>query len=143
MLAYKPGDRVDVVSRDDRPGVCEFQSTIEASEALLLALGGTVLALLLGVALVAIGLQRLLTEVPELTTRLDATDLPCPRCAKSMEEGYLPLQAGLPWRRLGDPVGLVNAFHGLPGTRVGLRARPRLHAYRCEPCEVVLFRYGR
>ena len=60
-----------------------------------------------------------------------------------MEEGYLPLQAGVPWRKPGEPIGLANAFHGLPGTVAGLCKRPRVHAYRCEPCEVVTFRYGR
>jgi len=58
-----------------------------------------------------------------------------------MAEGYLPLLAGVHWRGPDDPVGMPHALRGLPGT-VGLRTRPKVHAFRCEPCEVVIFRYG-
>lgn len=142
---FEPGEDVMAVRRADRPGRCELASTIEASQALLIALAAMVVVTLLLVVLIAIGFHRMLTQVPELTTHFDdvAAPVPCPRCEKPMEEGYLPLQAGVPWRKPGEPVGLVNAFRGLPGTVVGLRHRPRVHAYRCEPCEVVTFRYGR
>ena len=143
IVSYAADDPVRVVARADRPGTCEFQSTVEASEALLVALGAAVSALCLLIGLIALGMSRMLSEVPELTTRFDGEPVPCPRCEKPMEEGYLPLQAGVPWRRTGEPVGLVSVFQGLPGTVSGLRSRPRVHAFRCEPCEVVTFRYGR
>ncbi len=141
---FERGESVPVVRRADRPGSCELASTIEASEAFLIAFAAVVVALLLVIALIAIGVERQLTQAPELTTRFDGGEGPaCPRCQKPMEEGYLPLQAGVPWRRPGEPIGMVSVFHGLPGTVTGLRHRPRVHAYRCEPCEVVTFRYGR
>jgi len=142
---FELGQSVLAVRRADRPGVCELASTIEASRAFLLMVAAMVAVILLLVALLAIGLNRLLTRVPELTTRFEgeAGPLACPRCAKPMEEGYLPLQAGVPWRKPGEPIGMVHAFRGLPGTVAGLRNRPCVQAYRCEPCEVVTFRYGR
>ena len=140
---FELGEGVMAVRRGDRPGECELLSTIEASRAFLTAFAALVVALLLLVLLTAIGLNRVLNQVPELTTRFDAGPLPCPRCQAPMEEGYLPLQSGVPWRRPDQPIGVAHAFHGLPGTAPGLRTRPRVHAYRCEPCEVVTFRYGR
>lgn len=40
-----------------------------------------------------------------------------------------------------EVVGLPHALAGLPGT-VGWRGRPRPHALRCAPCQVITLRYG-
>lgn len=140
---YEIGDKVIAYRRVDRPGVCEQQATIDAAQALLSAVAATVVAALLFAFLIAKVVSRSLTQTPTLTTRFEPipTPFPCPRCAKPMEEGYLPLVAGIHWRGTSQPIGLPHALAGLPGT-VGWRGRPRVHAYRCEACKVVIFRYG-
>lgn len=137
------GDEVVAYRRPDRPGVCEQQATIDAARALLTAVAALVVAMLLGAFLMAKVVSRSLSATPELTTRFEPvpTPLPCPRCEKPMEEGYLPLIAGIHWRQARQPIGFPHALGGLPGT-VGWRGRPRVHAYRCEACSVVIFRYG-
>ena len=146
---HRPGDSMFVYRRADRPGRCEIEASIEAAKALLTAVSSVLVVLLLGLILIVKVVTRSITAVPELTTRFDAPDrsgdqpavFPCPRCAKPMKEGYLPLLSGVHWRNPQDPVGLPTALGGLPGT-VSWRGRPRVHAYRCEPCEVLTFRYG-
>lgn len=138
------GDPLAVVIHADLPERCTTQVTLDASEALMLAMTATFVAFLLGLLLFGLVVQRSLTAAPVLTTHLDleAKPLACPRCGKPMDEGYLPLVAGVHWRKPGEPTGLPHALGGLPGT-VGWRGRPRLHGFRCETCEVVLFRYGK
>ncbi|MBW2291305.1 MAG: hypothetical protein JRG94_03240 [Deltaproteobacteria bacterium] len=140
---YEIGDKIIAYRRADRPGVCEQQATIDAARALLSAVAATVVAALLFAFLIAKVVSRSLTKTPTLTTRFEPipTPFPCPRCAKPMEEGYLPLVAGIHWRQTSEPIGLPHALAGLPGT-VGWLGRPRVHAYRCEACTVVIFRYG-
>jgi hypothetical protein len=140
---YEIGDKIVAYRRADRPGVCEQQATLDAAKALLSAVAATVVAALLFAVLLAKVISRSLSKTPTLTTRFDSTPtpFPCPRCAKPMEEGYLPLVAGIHWRQTSEPIGLPHALAGLPGT-VGWRGRPRVHAYRCEACTVVIFRYG-
>jgi len=144
MEAFSIGDRVQVVLPAARPGDCTLLATVEASGSLLTGLSAVSVALLLGLALAALVLQRLVTKPPTLTTHMDLAGggPACPRCAKPMSEGYVPLLAGLHWREPGEPTGLPHALHGLPGT-VGWRGRPRVHAYRCEPCEILTLRYGK
>lgn len=72
---------------------------------------------------------------------VEAREVRCPACGKVMDEGYTPVLAGLHWRTLGAPVGLPIVLRGLPGT-VGRRGRPRLHAFRCVPCEILTLQYG-
>lgn len=138
------GQVLDVVLPLGRPGACVLLDTVEASEALLNSMSAVIVALLLGLVLAALVIQRCATRPPELTSRMDVTAaaVRCPRCEKPMEEGYLPLLAGLHWRAQNQPTGVPHALGGLPGT-VGWRGRPRLHAYRCEPCEIITLRYGR
>lgn len=140
---YAIGDPVVAYRRADRPGICELQATIDAARALLLAVAATVIAALLFAILIAMVVSRGMTKAPTLTTHFEPgpTQLPCPRCGKPMEEGYLPLVGGISWRQSSEPIGLPHALTGLPGT-VGWWGRPRLHAYRCEACAVVIFRYG-
>jgi hypothetical protein len=71
----------------------------------------------------------------------DPREVRCPACGKAMDEGYVPLLSGMSWRRIGEPIGLPHALTGMPGT-VGRRGRPRLHAFRCVPCEIVTLQVG-
>jgi hypothetical protein len=66
----------------------------------------------------------------------------CPECAADMKEGYLPVNRGIYWRTLDQPLGMPTLFSGLSGT-VSLFSRPRFHAYHCERCKVITFKYGR
>ena len=58
-----------------------------------------------------------------------------------LAEGYVVLLAGVHWREPGQPIGMPHALGGLPGT-VGWRGRPRLHAFRCPSCEILIAQYG-
>ena len=78
---------------------------------------------------------------PARRMRVSPGDVRCPACGKAMDEGYLPILSGIHWRKLGDPIGLPHALQGLPGT-TSLRTRPRLHAFRCTPCEILTLQYG-
>ncbi len=143
---FAAGDRIEAVRRADRPGICETRATIEAARSLLVSVAAGVVCILLAIGLMARVIARSLTQVPQLTTRFELPEetegtAACPRCTKPMDEGYLPLRAAIHWRRLGAPVGAAGAFGGLRGT-MSLRKPPRVHAFRCEPCEVVMFRYG-
>lgn len=136
------GDVLDVVVLPDRTGECELVSTLESSAALLWAVTGLLGALVLGIVLLGLFLQRSLARSPPPpTTHLDAAEVRCPRCGTPMTEGYLPLVSGLHWRLPDQPLGLPHALAGLPGT-VGWRGRPRLHGFRCAPCQVITLRYG-
>lgn len=141
---FEAGERVAAVRRADRPGICELAVTVDVSRGLLVAVAAGTFCLLLFVVLMASVVLRSLTRVPQLTTHLHlASGAPaCPRCAKSMEEGYLPLKNGIHWRGRGAPVGAAGPFGGLQGT-LSILKPPRVHAFRCEPCEVVTFRYGK
>lgn len=144
FASLEPGDPVEVVQLDRAPGSCELSSTIEASgRVLFLLVGGLGAGVALLVALAAF-LHRSFTRPvePALRLALDEGGLRCPLCGKAMDEGYLAPMAGIHWRGRGQPIGLPHALGGLPGS-VGWRGRPRLHAFRCVPCESVVFRYGK
>lgn len=157
--ALESGRRVPVYDVRSQPGRCEFVSTVEASEALLRVLASVTVVLLLLILLLTSFLHRALNQPGKLTSRFDNDQLrriegvdavtgaarmgvACPQCQKPMREGALPLLAGLHWREPGEPVGIPNALAGLPGT-TSWRGRPILHAYRCDPCEVLLVKHGR
>jgi hypothetical protein len=139
----QPGDRLDVVVRPEVPGECTLEPTLALSRVLLWSMrAGIGFALLLLVALGA-WIHRGLVAAPRLTSHLglEPKDVTCPACGVEMTEGYLPILAGIHWRRLDEPIGLPHALSGLPGT-VGWRGRPCLHAFRCEACRIVTFGYG-
>ena len=66
----------------------------------------------------------------------------CPKCNLEMTEGYLPMGGGIVWRNIDQPVGIPTIFSGLPGT-VFFGKRPKLHAYHCERCKMITFKYGK
>jgi hypothetical protein len=137
------GDVLEVVVLDEKPGECELSSTIETSAQLLWIVSGGVGLLLAGIFALGVWLTRSFTRPLQPRRRMacDPRELRCPACGKQMDEGYLAVLAGIHWRRLGQPIGLPHALAGLPGT-VGRSARPRLHAFRCVPCEIATFQYG-
>ena len=142
--ATEVGDVLEVVRPDWKLGECELSSTIAASAQLLWVISGGLGFALLGILAIGVFLTRSFTR-PQYPTRrieVDPSDVCCPTCGKQMDEGYLAIIAGIHWRRLGEPIGLPHALGGLPGT-VGRSGRPRLHGFRCVPCEIVTFQYGR
>ena len=66
----------------------------------------------------------------------------CPECGGEMSEGYIPGVGGINWRDREEPVGLPNMLTGLPGTIFWFK-RPILHAFNCNKCRVVTFKYGK
>jgi len=142
LASVEQGERLEVVLPEARPGECVLVATLENSAALLWGISGSVVVLLLMLLLVGLLLVRSFERPGAPSTRFDLSGVACPRCRTPMREGYLPLLAGVHWRELGQPVGLPHALAGLPGT-TGWRGRPCLHAYRCQACEIVTFRYGK
>jgi hypothetical protein len=140
----EPGDRVAVVVRPEVPGECTLEETLENSLVLLASLSAAIGFTLLLLVSVGAWIHRSLVATPRLTSHLDLEpkEAVCPGCGAEMAEGYLPLLAGVHWRRIDAPVGLPHALGGLKGT-VGWRGRPCLHAFHCEACRIVTFGYGR
>jgi hypothetical protein len=66
----------------------------------------------------------------------------CPDCGGTMKEGYIPIVRAIHWREKDQPVGIAPAWKGLPGIKLSWLRPTKLHAFRCEQCEVVGFRYG-
>jgi hypothetical protein len=142
--ALAPGAQLSVVHRAEVPGECTLEATLHNSAALLWLVTGTVAAILLGALALGAALQRSFRAPGQPRRRMpvDPSAVLCPACGDKLGEGYVPLLAGLHWRELGEPVGLPHALAGLPGT-VGWRGRPRLHAFRCPGCEILILQYGR
>jgi len=141
--ATQIGDVLEVVYLDSKPGECELSSTIEASAKLLWFISGAVGLMLAGLLVLGIVLTRSFAQPVQPARRMavDPQKVRCPACDEAMDEGYLPILAGIHWRKPDEPIGLPHALRGLPGT-VSWRARPRLHAFRCLPCQIVTFQYG-
>lgn len=135
------GDPLEVVYFDDRPGECVLVATVENSGLVLWSISGVLFFGLLLVVSLGLWLQRTFTRPQAPRRRMLQGRIACPGCGKDMEEGYVPLLAGLHWREIGEPIGLPHALRGLPGT-VGWRERPRLHAFRCQSCELLTLQYG-
>lgn len=67
----------------------------------------------------------------------------CPTCKSIMEDGYIPIVGGIHWRRKGQRVGLPSMLTGLPGTVWwNPFRRPKLPAYHCPKCKIIIFVYG-
>jgi hypothetical protein len=141
--ALQIGDPLAIVYSEDRPGECVLVATLENSALVLWAFTGGIAGFVLLILAGALIIHRSLTATPFLTSYLDVDGkrMACPQCSAEMAEGYLAVLSGLHWRAPGEPIGMPHALSGLPGT-VGWRARPRLHAFRCEACEVVTIKYG-
>jgi hypothetical protein len=137
-----PGDALDVVLPDARPGECVLVATLENSIALLWGLSALVVVALLMLVLLGLFLDRSFGRAGAPNARFDLGEIDCPRCSAPMQEGYLALLAPLHWRAPDEPIGLPTALSGMDGT-VGWRGRPCLHAFRCQPCEIVTLRYGK
>lgn len=67
--------------------------------------------------------------------------LRCPACKTLMQDGYLPISDGLHFIR-GDGNAAGAFAEDLPGTHAVMRTN-RLLAWRCKPCQMVVFKYGR
>lgn len=143
FAATEEGQGLEVVYVEWKPGSCELASTIAASARLLWIIAGGLATVVASLLLLGVFLHRSFTRPVHPPRRMDAPpgEVRCPACGKAMDEGYVPLLAGVHWRRLGEPIGLPHALGGLPGT-VGRRGRPRLHAFRCVPCEILTLQYG-
>jgi hypothetical protein len=139
----KPGDRLAVVVRPEVPGECTLEAALTASRVVLWAVSAGVGFALLLLGSVGAWIHRGMVTAPRLTSHLglESKEVTCPSCGGEMAEGYLPILAGIHWRRLDQPVGLPHALGGMPGT-VGWKGRPCLHAFRCEACRIVTFGYG-
>jgi hypothetical protein len=140
-------DILDVAYLPDDPSQCTLPDGIDLNLYLL----GSLLTAALFLLLLAAGFSYYIyrsfrkpapgKETP-LTTALGISGgIDCPACGAPMTEGYMPTVGGVSWRDRGDPIGIPTMFSGLPGTTYFIK-RPALHAYRCEPCRIITFKYG-
>lgn len=142
-----PGVRVPVTFLPENPQRCKLSYSLPGSQAILsrgLLLSGGMLLIALG----AIFFIHHSHKKPgpgsstKLTTEIN-TENPviCLQCNRIMSEGYLPMGFGIHWRNINQPVAIPTIFSGLTGTVFWLK-RPRLHAYHCDKCRIIIFKYG-
>lgn len=141
-------DILNVAYLPEDPSECTLPDGIELNLYLILSLLAVAVVLLLLAAGFAFYIYRSFRKPPPgklvpLTTGLGipAGGLECPKCGAHMTEGYMPTVGGVAWRDREDPIGIPTMFTGLPGTAFWIK-RPALHAYRCEPCRIIIFKYG-
>lgn len=142
-------DELSVTYLPDDPSQCTLPHSMEINRLLSFSLIGVALFLLIVAAGFFVYIYRSFKRPPpdkpvQLTTHLDLSGQgsECPRCGEPMTEGYMPTVGGVSWRDRGDPVGIPSMLTGLPGTAYLIK-RPKLHAYRCEDCRIITFKYGK
>ena len=147
----------DVVSKRDElrvtylpgnPSMCTLPDGIELNLYLITSLLAVAVLLLLLAAGFVFYIYKSFRKPPPgkpvpLTTDLGIPPggLACPKCGAPMTEGYMPTVGGVSWRDRDDPIGIPSMFTGLKGTTFWIK-RPALHAYRCERCRIITFKYG-
>ena len=142
----EPGDLITVKYLASSPGTCMLSSEVDLNYNLL------TLIMSLGAFFAALGLIFLIYiyiqykrpnpgQKVELTTGFDKKEVNCPECGKIMKEGYIPSVGGISWRDREESTGIPTILSGLPGTIYWLK-RPKLHAFRCRECKVVVFKHG-
>lgn len=141
-------DQLLVSYLPDDPAQCTIPNSLELNRYLVLSVLAVAIFLLLLAAGFIFYIYRSFKKLSSrnlvpLTNNLGLQEnkLNCPRCRSQMKEGYLPTVGGISWRDRGDPVGIPTMLTGLPGTTFFLK-RPKLHAYRCESCHIITFKYG-
>lgn len=141
-------DELSVIYLPEDPSRCTLPHSLELNRLLSFSLMGVAFFLLLLAIGFCVYIYKSFKKPPPdkpvaLTTHLGlpGEGLECPRCGAQMREGYMPTIGGVSWRNRGDAVGIPSMLTGLPGT-ASLIKRPKLHAYRCEECRIVTFKYG-
>jgi flagellar basal body-associated protein FliL len=141
-------DILNVAYLPEDPSECTLPDGIELNLHLIASLLAVAVILLLLAAGFAFYIYRSFRKPPPgkpvtLTTDLGIPPggVACPKCGAPMTEGYMPTVGGVSWRDREDPIGIPTMFTGLPGTTFWVK-RPALHAYRCEPCRIIVFKYG-
>jgi len=144
--SQNPGDIISIKYLETSPSDCMLSSELDLNYSLL------TLMMSLGIFFAVLGLIFLFYiytqyrkpksgHPVELTTRFEKNGINCPECNRTMEEGYIPSVGGISWRDIDESMGIPTILSGLPGTIYWLK-RPKLHAFRCRECKVVLFKHG-
>jgi hypothetical protein len=143
-----PGERISVMFLTEEPEKCKLYYGIDGTQKILMA-GFGLSSLMIFIAFGSMFFIRRSYRRPGpgnssyLTTEMECEgDLYCQQCSEKMAEGYLPMGFGIHWRSINHPVGIPNIFGVLPGTMFWLK-RPKLHAFHCEKCRIVTFKYGK
>ena len=146
---YTPlGGRIPVTFLPDNPQKCEISSILRGTQPILfIGLGLSVFMLIFALGSAFFIHLSYKKSGPgnssNLTTKIESEDsVQCPECNEKMTEGYLPMGLGVTWRNINQPVGIPTIFSGLQGTVLWFK-RPKLHAYRCKKCKIVIFKYGK
>jgi hypothetical protein len=141
-------DTLNVVYLPDDSSKCSLPDSLEINRLLLICLIAAAVSLLIPSAGLIFYIYNSFRKPPSdkpvpLTTDIGIAEggLDCPKCGAHITEGYMPMIGGVSWRERGDPVGIPTMLNGLPGTAFWVK-RPKLHAYRCETCYIITFRYG-
>ncbi len=143
-----PGGKIPVTFLPDNPQKCGLSAVISRTQPVLSWGIGLSAFMLLFAAGSSFFIHRMHKRPGpgsscKLTTKIESENsVICPECNAEMTEGYLPMGLGINWRNIDQPVGIPTIFSGLPNTVLWLK-RPKLHAYHCEKCKVVIFKYGK
>ncbi len=142
------GASIPVTFLQGRPQECKLSSSIQGTRSILIA-GHVLSAFMLLFVFGAVFFLYRSHKKPEpgalsgLTTDMKLKgEVHCPKCNEHMAEGYLPMGFGIHWRNIDQPIGLPTIFGALPGT-LFLFKRPKLHAYHCTRCKIVIFQYNK
>ncbi len=143
---HKGGDLVRVLYLRDDPGQCRPVAFVESTRNIskVVVIGGLAVWIFVAVLPAIVGVFLISRTERANEIKLDIEEMRCPECGLPMEEGYIPLTSGINWRYKDEPIGLLAAFSGLPGTVWwNPFKRPKLPGFRCAKCKVILFKYGK
>lgn len=142
-----PGSRIPVTYLPESPQKCRLTASLPGTQSVMLFGISLSACMILFASVASFYIFRSyrktgLGSAGALSTEIrPGSGMHCPECDADMEEGYLPMNRGIYWRNLDEPVGMPTLFSGLPGTISWLR-RQRLHAYHCKICKIITFKYG-
>ena len=142
------GASVSVTFLPKKPQKCKLSSSIPGIKSILMAGHALSIFMLLFAFGAAFFVYRSYKkpgpdDLGNLTTNMKlGEEVHCPKCSEKMTEGYLPMGFGIHWRNIDQPFGVPTIFGVLPKTIFWFK-RPKLHAYHCNKCKIILFQYGK
>lgn len=116
---------------------------------------GLVIAIIIGIVMTVATtaflvwfMRRLVRQNTPAVKRSQVMDRPgfaCPKCGKTMRQGFCYANSGIHWRAAGKVTGLFEyaLTSTVPNTlNIGLRRKENM-AWHCDSCQYLLFDYSK